>query len=73
MDVVKEEFAQQTPRALAAAVEPVEASLRCLSQAAGVREQAIATRADELQSSIAAQSMSLARLHDALEGATALG
>jgi DNA repair exonuclease SbcCD ATPase subunit len=73
MDVIKHEFAEQSPQELATALEPLQASLRSLAQEATAREQALASRAEELQAALNGQIPVLTDLRAILEATAGLG
>jgi chromosome segregation ATPase len=73
MDVIKQEFAEEAPQLLSDALEPVQAALRALGEAASAREQSLTSRLAELEAAMESQGPPLDELRTALESAARLG
>ena len=73
MDVIKDEFAVQAPQDAAAALEPLEASLRALGEEGSARLAALESRAGGLEAAMSGPTPILADLRAALEATTELG
>jgi chromosome segregation ATPase len=73
MDVIRREFAGETPQVLAAALELVQTSFRGVAEEAAAREEALTSNVQSLEAAIDGQHPALADLKAALEGVADLG